>query len=230
VFSDRDQLLCQYLLSFGFLSSEQIKKLVFESTDKRTMLRRLRKLRMRKILNRFEVSRGGEVLWYLTSSQVEHLDSHFVIKGINKNALNHDLKVNDLRIQFEQKNVGASWKSGHYLRHKASAKKKPEERSSDTIPDWLVTIGNQVCAIEIELHIKSKDRLYNVFRTYSNAKAISTLWYIVPTESMRKRLLRHVESFTRYRDKNWFKVSLFSEVENELNLLTVPAHSVSKSS
>jgi hypothetical protein len=56
---------------------------------------------------------------------------------------------------------------------------------------------------------------------------ISTLWYIVPTELMRKRLLRHVESFTSYRDKNWFKVSLFSEVENELNLPTVPAHSVS---
>lgn len=227
--SSRDRLLCQSLLSYGFLSSEQIKKLLFESTDKRTMLRRLRKLHQRKILNRFEVSRGGQVLWYLTSSQVELMKSNFVIKGINKNALNHDLKVNDLRVQFEQKNVGASWKSGHYLRHKASANKKPEERTSDTIPDWLVTINNRVCALEVELHIKSKDRLYNVFRTYSNAKSISTLWYVVPTESMRKRLLRHVETFLRHRDKNWFKVSIFSEIESELNLLTVPAHSVSKS-
>lgn len=194
------------------------------------MLRRLRKLRMRKILNRFEVSTGGQVLWYLTATQVEKMQSTFVMKNISRNALIHDLKVNDLRILFHEKNVGRSWKSGHYFRHLASLKKKPEDRSSDTIPDWLVTINNRVCALELELHLKSRDRLYHVFRTYVNNKSIATLWYVVPTEFMRKRLLHHVESFVRHRDKNWFKVSLFSELEVELNMLTPPAHSVSRSS
>jgi hypothetical protein len=230
VFSSRDEKLCQYLLSFGFLSSEQIKKLLFTATDKRTMLRRLRVLNHRKILNRFEVSFGGQVLWSLTPAQVEKMGSTFVIKNINKNAVTHDLLVNDLRLKFEQYKAGKSWKSGHYFRHKFSANKKPEERSSDTIPDWLVTINNRVCALEVELHLKSKDRMLKVFETYSNNKAISLLWYFVPTETMRKKLLRDVIPFTNYRGKQWFKVSLISEVDRELRLLTVPPHSVSKSS
>ena len=193
------------------------------------MLRRLRVLKRRKILNRFEVSTGGQVLWYLTPNHVEKMGSTFVMKHINKNALTHDLLVNDLRLQFEQKKLGLSWKSGHYFRHKMSANKKPEERSSDTIPDWLVTINNRVCALEVELHLKSKDRIFKVFRTYSNNKAVSLLWYFVPTEAMRKRLLRYVVPFTDYRGKSWFKVSLLSEVDHELSMLTVPAHSVSKS-
>jgi hypothetical protein len=228
VFSSRDEKLCQFLLSFGFLSSEQIKKLLFPATDKRTMLRRLRVLNHRKILNRFEVSFGGQVLWSLTPGQVEKMGSTFVIKNINKNALTHDLLVNDLRLKFEQFSVGKSWKSGHYFRHKFSANKKPEERSSDTIPDWLVTINNRVCALEVELHLKSKDRMLKVFETYSNNKAISLLWYFVPTEAMRKKLLREAIPFTNYRGKQWFKVSLVTEVDRELSMLTVPPHSVSR--
>jgi hypothetical protein len=194
------------------------------------MLRRLRVLNHRKILNRFEVSFGGQVLWSLTPAQVEKMGSTFVIKNINKNAVTHDLLVNDLRLKFEQYKAGKSWKSGHYFRHKFSANKKPEERSSDTIPDWLVTINNRVCALEVELHLKSKDRMLKVFETYSNNKAISLLWYFVPTETMRKKPLRDVIPFTNYRGKQWFKVSLISEVDRELRLLTVPPHSVSKSS
>lgn len=227
--SSRDKELCESLLSYGFLSSEQIKKLLFPSTDKRTMLRRLRKLHQGKILNRLEVSKGGQVLWYLTASQVEQMKSTFVMKGINRNALTHDLRVNDLRIEFHQKNVGSTWKSGHYFRHLANLKKKPEDRSSDTIPDWVVTIGNRVYALEVELNFKSKDRLWKVFRTYVNNKHLSTLWYIVPTETMRRKLLRYVAPFLSYRDKNWFKVSLFSELDRELNLLTPHAHSVGHS-
>lgn len=227
MFNSRDVKLCEYLLSFGFLSSEQIKKLLFPTTNKRTMLRRLRVLKQQKRLNRFEVSTGGQVLWYLTPSQVEQMKGKLVIKKINKNVLNHDLLVNDLRLQFEQQKVGSSWKSGHYFKHLASLKKKLEDSASDTIPDWVVTIHHRVCALEVELHLKSKERMLKVFRTYSDNKEISLIWYFVPTESMRKRLLHHVEPFIKYRGRGWFKVSLFSEVEDCLKLLTDPAHSVS---
>jgi hypothetical protein len=87
-------------MSFGFLSSEQIKKLVFPTVDKRTMLRRLRVLKKKKVLNRFESSKGGTVLWSLTGRQSSLMGSDFVMRNINRSALEHDLMVNDLRIQF----------------------------------------------------------------------------------------------------------------------------------
>src|SRR5690606_25056367 len=157
----------------------------------------------RKILNRFEVSTGGQVLWYLTPGQVEKMGSTFVMKNISKNALTHDLLVNDVRLHFEQLGIGSVWRSGHYLRHKFSANKKLEDRSTDTIPDWLVTINNRVCALEVELHLKSKDRMLRVFREYTNNKAVSVLWYFVPTETLRKRLLKRVAPFIQYRGKQW---------------------------
>ena len=49
------------------------------------------------------------------------------LKGINKNALSHDLMVNDLRIHLEKKRLGKSFISGFFLRAKASIGKSPYE-------------------------------------------------------------------------------------------------------
>ena len=226
--NSRDEKLCQYLLSYGFLSSEQIKKLLFPETNKRTMLRRLRILNKKKILIRFESSKGGTILWTLSRSQVLQMGSEFVMKSINRSTLTHDLLVNDLRIQFEQKGIGSSWKSGHYFRFKASLGKGPEERLPDTIPDWIVTIRNKVCALEVELSLKSTSRIQRVFNLYTRKESIAHLWYFVPNEKMRQRLLRIALPYEKYRGKGWFKVSLLRDLETGLDVLTGTAHSVSK--
>ena len=80
----RDESLCQYLLSFGFLSSEQIKKLLFEGVNKRTVLRKLRILKKKKILERFESSKGGTVIWCLSGKKVRSMGSEFVMKNITE--------------------------------------------------------------------------------------------------------------------------------------------------
>lgn len=224
----RDEKLCQYLLSYGFLSSEQIKKLLFPKINKRTMLRRLRILHKKKILTRSESSKGGIVLWSLSRTQVLQMGSEFVMKSINRSTLNHDLLVNDLRIQFDQKSVGSSWKSGHYFRFKASLGKSPLERNSDTIPDWIVTIKNKVCALEVELNLKSNSRMQKVLNLYVRKESIAHLWYFVPNEKMRQRLLKLALPYEKYRGKGWFRVSLLKDVSEELMVLTVPAHSVSR--
>lgn len=179
--NSRDEKLCQCLLSYGFLSSEQIKKLLFPSVDKRTMLRRLRILKKKKVLVRFESSKGGTVLWTLTSQQVARMGSDFVMRHINRSTLAHDLLVNDLRIQFETNGIGASWKSSHYLRFKTSQGLKPDERLPETIPDWLVTIEGKPSAIEVELSFKGMRRMERILNLYSEKKTIQQLWYFVPT-------------------------------------------------
>lgn len=229
MYNSRDEKLCQYLLSYGFLSSEQIKKLLFPETNKRTILRRLRILNKKKVLVRFESSKGGTILWTLSRMKVQQLGSEFVMKSINRSTLAHDLLVNDLRIQFDQKGVGSSWKSGHYFRFKASLGKSPEERLPDTIPDWIVTIKNKVCALEVELNLKSTSRIQRVLNLYYRKESIAHLWYFVPNEKMRQRLMKIALPYEQYRGKGWFKVSLLRDVEASLELLTGTAHSVSRS-
>lgn len=216
----RDEKLCQYLLSFGFLSSEQIHKLLFKDVNKRTMLRRLRILKKKKVLERFVSSKGGLILWTLTSKQVNRMGSDFVMKNINRSTLDHDLLVNDLRIQFELKNLGSSWRSSHYLRFKASAGRKPLDRLPETIPDWLVTLKGKVFAIEVELHFKGIKRMERVLSLYAEKKSIQHLWYFVSSIEMREKLLRLAQRYVLTRGKTWIKVSLLSEIGRAVEVLT----------
>lgn len=216
----RDEKLCQYLLSFGFLSSEQIHKLLFQDVNKRTMLRRLRILKKKKVVDRFVSSKGGMVLWTLTSKQVSRMGSEFVMKNINRSTLEHDLSVNDLRIQFELKNLGSSWRSSHYLRFKASAGRRPQDRLPETIPDWLVTLKGRVFAIEVELNFKGIKRMERVLSLYADKKSIQHLWYFVPSIEMREKLLRLAQRYSITRGKSWVKVSLLSEIDRVVEVLT----------
>jgi hypothetical protein len=161
--------------------------------------------------------------------KVQQMGSEFVMKSINRSTLAHDLLVNDLRFQFDQKRVGSSWKSGHYFRFKASLGKSPEERLPDTIPDWIVTIKNKVCALEVELNLKSAYRIQRVLNLYYRKESIAHLWYFVPNEKMRQRLMKLALPYEQYRGKGWFKVSLLRDVEASLEVLTGTAHSVSRS-
>lgn len=216
----RDDKLCKYLLSFGFLSSEQIYKLLFRGVNKRTMLRRLRILKKKKVIDRFVSSKGGMILWTLTSRQVSKMGSDFVMKNINRSTLNHDLLVNDLRLQFELKGLGSSWRSSHYLRFKASAGRKPQERLPETIPDWLVTLKGRVFAIEVELNFKGIKRMERVLSLYADKKSIQHLWYFAPSVEMRDKLLRLAQRYEIIRGKNWVKVSLISEIDRAVEVLT----------
>lgn len=216
----RDEKLCQYLLSFGFLSSEQIHKLLFKDVNKRTMLRRLRILKKKKVIDRFVSSKGGMILWTLTSKQVCKMGSDFVMKNINRSTLDHDLLVNDLRVQFELKGLGSSWRSSHYLRFKASIGKKPNERLSETIPDWLVTLNGKVFAMEVELNFKGIKRMERVLSLYAVKKSIQHLWYFVPSEQMRIQLTKLAQKYVITRGKSWVKVSLLSEIDRAVEVLT----------
>ncbi len=69
----RDKDILKSLLSYGLLSSKQIKDLHFSGVDKRTVLRRLRKLTKAKWILRHVTSRGGEIIWTLSLKGANYL-------------------------------------------------------------------------------------------------------------------------------------------------------------
>ncbi len=216
----RDIKLVAELSSFGFLSSSQIYRRIFKSTDKRSMLRRLRELARQKVLSRFLSSKGSEVIWAIHPAHAKRSGIDFFAKNINRYCLDHDLAVNDLRMDLEDAGIGSNWRSGHYLRFKASQGTTPIERLEDTIPDWLVTLNIKgvpiVCALEVELNYKGRSKMERIFDLYAKKKSLGVLWYVVPTIDLKNKIQLAGKNFSIWNGVAKLKVSLISEIKDDI--------------
>ncbi len=217
----RDLSLLSGLNDFYLLSTRQIQELYFNSINIKTVLRRLRLLKTHGYLRRFKTGVNGECIWSLGKNAEDIMAQEIKIKGINRNSLVHDLKANDLRINLESKKLGNNFTSGYLLRHKASSNKSPYDRTPETIPDWIFSMktknGIRIIALECELTYKGKRRMNDVFERYHNKKSINHLWYVVPTESFKVKLLNIFKNFPYKKSDSYLWVSTFSELEKSLD-------------
>ncbi len=213
----RDQKILEGLSEFYFLSTRQIQKVYFPNTDLRTTLRRLRLLKGQEYLRRFKFGINGECVWSLGKKAEKLLAKDIKIFGINRNTLDHDLKSNELRIDLEAKSIGSNFVSGFYLRHQSRINKPPLDRLPDTIPDWIfsmkTTTGVKIIALECELNYKGKRRMHYVFERYYKKSSIHHLWYVVPTESFKRKLLKIFREFPLKISDSYLFVSTFSDFE-----------------
>ena len=179
--TNRDLHLLQTLFNFSLLSTSQINVLVFPLIDNRTVLRRLRKLESAKLIQRSKEYRGGMSVWHLTGTGARRIGTIAQIKTINKNVLQHDLLVNDLRMRLAPLKMIASWKSAHQIKHERGIQVHPLSKTLDTIPDWLCSInswtGQRNVAIEVEHSYKGPERMENIFYAYLRKGQLHHLWY-----------------------------------------------------
>lgn len=215
----RDIRLLQTLDSFALLSTPQINQIVFPKVDYRTVLRRLRKLEKAKLLQRTKEYKGGMSVWFLTGTGARRIGTLAQFKSINKNVLEHDLIVNDLRLKLEQLKMVSSWKSAHLLKHERGIKAHPLSGKLDSIPDWLCRInswsGGRNVALELELSYKGPQRMDTIITSYMRKKKLHHLWYFVPTKTFGLKLCKVVEDCLRYREdhgRHWFLWSLIPDV------------------
>lgn len=214
--TERDQALFESLLSFGMLSTQQIRKLHFSRIDRKTALRRLSILRKGKWIKTIAHAERGEFVWVLTEKAVKQLGSDFLLSGVNRNMLNHDLALNNVRLAFEQYGMGEGWRSGHYLKHLWAKKWRGTLGVSENIPDWVCSLkaknGFRTVAIEVELHLKSRTRRLGVLQSYEKKEAIQTIWYIFPKKRFGTALFEGCVDFLNSRPPHWLCWSLLDEV------------------
>lgn len=215
----RDVHLLQTLDAYSLLSTPQVNALNFPGIDFRTMLRRLRKLERAKLLQRTKDYRGGVSVWYLTGTGARRIGREPCIRTLNKNVLEHDLRVNDLRINLAPLRMVNSWKSAHQIKHERGVEVHPLSSMLDTIPDWLCRInswnGQRNVAMEVELSYKGPSRMENVFYAYLRKSRLHHVWYFVATETMGETFTHIVRRITKPMDKFdplWFLWSNISEI------------------
>ena len=192
--TERDLLLLEQLESYGVLSTQQIRELIFKGINTRTVLRRLRLLKQRGFIFSSEGLPNGGLAWILSKKSALLFKYNIETKIINKNTLQHDVGVSSIRIQLERLKIAESWTAEHILK-KEVVKSSYEERrnsfsytdESPLIPDSLFTTKHEgemkAVALELELSLKSKARYKKIFSQYKEKEKIWFVWYVVLNRS-----------------------------------------------
>jgi len=243
----RDEELLQKLGDFGVLSTAQIQNLFFGKAQRTTMLRRLRRLEGLNLIQRIRGLPDGSHGWSLTPTGARSRGLVAIGRRLNRHTLEHDVTLGEVRFALERVGLGAGWMPEHHLRHKAWQSRKPGSAAPENIPDGIFSAeahGKYLAiAVELEFHPKGTERYRKTLRAYRSRQNIAVIWYLVPYESLGRKLDRVWALETRgYRDKR-LRWSLLSDVlkapesvllHNEsgaialrdLFTLKVPAHGV----
>jgi hypothetical protein len=127
-----------------------------------------------------ELSRRGE-------SALPYLDR------IDLKNFEHDLRVSECRIAFES--VGArNWQRERRLVQAAVR---------GHIPDATFSLGDNRCALEVELSAKRLDRYPPIFRSYAERKDVGSVFYICGTRSVRDVVWRAAGDIRRFYFALW---------------------------
>ncbi len=212
--TERDLKLFRAFDEFGILSTRQIRNLFFQELDRSNVLRRLRRHEKRKLLRKFYGLPKGELVWGLTERGARGIGSSTVLKTINRNSLEHDILAADIKMKLDACGIGANWISAYAIQ-----RMKKEKIESDRIPDWVFTLhlpGKSItCALEVEIHMKGKQRMELILDGYARKKDIPLVWYVVPSDSFGKKLLDQVSERGGFLENNWLVYSLFDEILND---------------
>jgi len=218
--SNRDLKLFEYLHQYGILSTQQVRSMVFENIDKRTVLRRLRKLWKKRYLHRV-TGPNGVYVWYLPKLGAKAIGCEPVMKGVNRNTIEHDLLVTDSRDWIEGFLATQHWTSSHSLRQKSNNETALEDRATDTIPDWLFigklkNKGPKMIALEVEIHFKGRKRMDRIFEIYAYKDSIDYLWYLVPNKKIGQSLLQEFKKCNVRDNQKWLWFSVIEDLKTDI--------------
>lgn len=218
VVTPRDQLLFQKLASFGILSTPQVRKLVFQNKDKTLTNRRLRKLKRINYIEKAGTLKDGTKLWWLTPVARTILGIQTQFGNINRNTVDHDVAIGDLRMALENTGYILNWRPGFLIKQEVQAEnKRMGYERSEVEPDAICLLntknGSRLVAIELELTGKTKKRYQSLFEIYVDKKQLNGIIYIVPNHHLGELLLDVWKGVTKHEPK---VANLFWVLQNEM--------------
>jgi len=193
--TERDLFLLETLESYGVLSTQQVRELVFKGINTRTVLRRMRLLKQRGLILSSEGLPNGGLAWFLSKKSALLFKHDIETKVINKNSLQHDVAVSSIRGQLERLKIAESWTAEHVLKKEVMRSFHKEKRNSLCymdkpliVPDSLFITRHKgemkAVALELELTLKSKVRYERIFSHYKKKERVWFVWYVVLSRSV----------------------------------------------
>lgn len=190
--TNRDLALFKSLGHYGVLSTGQIWEIHFKEIAKTTMLRRLRALEEKDQIRRIHGLPDGSHGWCLTLTCARSFGIQGVFRHINRTSLVHDVALSEVRLKLKSVGLGETWIPEHILRYQAWENRIKHRRVAETIPDGIFTIEHKgehlAVAVELEINQKNSERYQKSFRAYYCKRNLGMVWYLVPNESLGRRL------------------------------------------
>ncbi|MGZ3736302.1 MAG: hypothetical protein ACXVC0_15145 [Bdellovibrionota bacterium] len=194
ILTERDKKLFRFLHSYGLARTSNLASEVFPGIAPTTALRRLRRLESQGYIARIPGLPFGEFAWRVSEKASRMISAVPPKRYFPKQAMEHDLKLLDLRLALEKAEISQGWISEHELRRKMAGRFTVENLENLNIPDGLMTARNNgrlvSVAVELELHFKNRDRYHRIFSRYQAKSRILAVWYLVSSPGLGKHLER----------------------------------------
>lgn len=216
ILTQRDCELLLALKKYELLSTAMVEKLIFKGTRKTTMLRRLRILEKEKLISRFQNTTSQIHLWSITDIGANKIGVKAFKNSWNKNTLEHDLKLIELRLKLEKLSFVQNWTTEQEIKSLVYKNNSREEAKKKLIPDGLFITSketqNKSVAIELELTLKDKKRIKEVVKTYLAKKDLNFVWYISNHKSILKSMFLEWRELAKNHHSLKLIASLYDEV------------------
>ncbi len=181
ILQEHDHKLFRQLIRFGLLSTPQISALVFPGIATATMLRRLRLLERGHYVRRGVTLADATNTWIIGTKGIEVLGFGNQYHFTNRNGIQHDVFLTDVRIALERLGLGKDWTPEFEIRA-ARMRNEGRTRHPPLIPDGLMIESirgeSKAIAMELELTRKSHRRYGRILDRYA-IKSVHRIWYIV---------------------------------------------------
>ncbi len=217
VITERDLKFLETLGDYEMMTTSQITRRVFSEIDKKTVLRRLRKLEREKLIKRTHGLASGELVWSLSQFGAYKIQRDSFLEKINRNCLEHDTTLTELRLVLERFGMVSSWRTEQSMRRQMP--KTRDRFAQDLCPDAIVAVktpnGYEGVGLELEFSPKNASRYAKVFAAYGERRKYFAIWYVVESESLGKMLEREWAKANSYVAKPQFGWMLLRELLKE---------------
>lgn len=190
--TNRDLELFKKLSSYGMLSTQQLRRIVFGGIALTTVLRRLRLLEENFFVRRLDGLSSHELLWMLTPKGAETGKALLPKRNWSKNMLEHDYKLLSLRLLSEGEGIARLWTPEHEIRSKVFRNYGIRGAKNKLIPDGIMSAEvngiQESVAIELELTLKNQMKLKETLRRYQETTSTFAVWYIVPSVAIMNQV------------------------------------------
>lgn len=190
--TERDKKILRFINDFGGVQCSQISK--FIGTPKQNIYRRLRKMKASGYVQHHLFWQHKEGV-FTTTVEGNDLNNDTLkpMRRINKGMIDHDLALVDLAIKITPE-------KDFFVPERRIRQYPDIWEFKEHLPDGLIKKNTgELIAIELELSIKTKQRLEDIFDFYSVHAEISEVRYYVGDKYVETAIKKRIDDYGLYR-------------------------------
>ncbi|EKD71611.1 MAG: hypothetical protein ACD_46C00144G0001 [uncultured bacterium] len=175
--TERDVEILKFINEFGFCEIKQIEKQFCIKKSRGYQI--MKRLVIANLVTHQMIFHGAHGIFYLTKEGAQYTDLP-QIKNIPKDNYEHQLAIIEIYFKLKEQYPEAEWIGERRIKREKYM--KGLGKAGHIADAMLVFPDSTEIAIEVELTMKSKKRLTDIFKNYVSCFDIKEVWYFCAPE------------------------------------------------